>query len=376
MSKAKVAIVDNSMDITGALRAILAYAQFARNEFSFLFILPVHSKAKAVIASAGFEVVEVSFIEIGRSWKSLIFYFPQLLLNGFKLKKLIQNHQVQLVHVNDFYNMAPIVAILLGGKFKLITHVRFMPDRFPSILMKVWVYLNLQYADTVVCVSEAVKSLLPNHPKVRLIYDTLSQMRPHSLKDIKGNEHVRLLYLGHYIPGKGQDYAVDAFAMALQENPSLRLKFVGGDMGLQKNQLFKLKLIQRAKKLGVQGQVAFFGPAIQIQGEVMEADIMLNFSESESFSITCLEALSIGTPLIATDCGGPAELFIHKESGWLVPNRNKNAMKHAILQLAEDMELRKKLSANSSIFVSEKFAKSKTSGRLKDLYISVLNCHE
>ena len=56
---------------------------------------------------------------------------------------------------------------------------------------------------------------------------------------------------------------------------------------------------------------------------------MLNFSESESFSMTCLESLYYGTPLIATDSGGPAELFKHGESGHLVPNRDVQAMAKA-----------------------------------------------
>lgn len=373
MIKPRIAIIENCVDVSGALNSILRFADFAQAEFHFLFIIPTGSKASELIRSKGFDVVEFPFLELSRRRKSLLFYFPKLLLNAVRLKYLADRFQIKIVHVNDFYNMTAVVSKLLGGKFKVICHVRFMPDRFPPKLVQLWLGLNLKYAEAVICVSKAVRGLLPNHSKIKLIYDGLLESGPLLQRAFTENEHVRLLYLGHYIPGKGQDYGLEAFALAYQENPSLRLKFVGGDMELKKNREFKSALIQRTKSLQLDEVVEFAGPTLRPGDEIQTADVVLNFSESESFSLTCLEALTYGTPLIASDCGGPSELFEHEESGWLVPNKDIQAMKEAILQLSGNVGFRKKLSMNSRIFVRRKFAKANTFGKLKALYTYVLN---
>ena len=371
--KAKVAIIDNAIDVTGAIKAIVAYAEYVKKDFSFLFVLPTDSRAVAYVEEHGFTVFEVPFLEISKNWKNLMFYFPKLLTNAIRLVRILNRQGVELVHVNDFYNIAPILAKHLGGKFKLVSHVRFMPDRFPSGLMKLWLRLSLQSTEAIICVSEAVRRLLPDHSKINLIYDGLLPTQAPSLLVSEKQECIRLLYLAHYIPGKGQNYALDAFFLAFQENPKLRLRFVGGDMGLKKNKEFKRFLIQRAEDLQLQDVISFAGQTYTPENEITAANIVLNFSESESFSLTCLESLRLGTPLIATDSGGPAELFVHKESGWLVPNKDIQAMKIAILQLSENWEIRKKFIRNSSVFVRRKFAPSNTFERLKAMYINVLN---
>jgi glycosyltransferase involved in cell wall biosynthesis len=102
------------------------------------------------------------------------------------------------------------------------------------------------------------------------------------------------------------------------------------------------------------------------------ADIVLNFSESESFSLTCLDALFFGTPLIASDCGGPAELFEHERSGLLVPNRDVLAMSAAIVQLAASADTRQRFAEAGRYFVRQKFAPAHTYQLLGELYKQVL----
>lgn len=369
--KKKIAVIDNSIDVTGALNAILNYVEFAKEHYSFIFLLPSGSRATEKIKARGYEVLEVQFLEINKNWKHLLLYLPRLIQNALRLKDIVKEKNIAVIHVNDFYNLVGVTSKILGGHFSLITHVRFMPNRFPSLLVKVWMMLNLKFAHSIICVSQAVKNLLPSNPKVNVIYDSLSIPPFEDRKIIEEKECIHLLYLAHYIPGKGQDFALEAFSQAYQQIPKLHLKFVGGDMGLEKNRLFKEKLIAKAIKLGLQDAITFSGPVSDVQREIVSADIMLNFSESESFSMTCLEALSVGTPLIATDCGGPAELFIHKESGWLVPNRNIPAMSQAILQLSEDSKMRQKFSTNSIIYVRSKFSMRNTYKILANLYDSL-----
>lgn len=371
--KKKIAIIDNSIDVTGALNAILNYVEFAKEHYSFIFLLPSGSRATEKVKARGYEVLEVPFLEINKNWKHMLLYLPRLTQNAFRLKKIVRKNNIALVHVNDFYNLVGVIAKILGGNFSLITHVRFMPDRFTPFLRTLWIKLHIKYANIIICVSYAVKRLLSDHAKIQVVYDSLNY-HPSCTRIHQEKENINLLYLAHYIPGKGQNYALEAFKIAWEQNFKLRLKFVGGDMGMEKNKHFKETLICRAKILGLQDAVYFSGPVDDVQKELSIADIMLNFSESESFSMTCLEALSNGVPLIATDCGGPAELFVHGASGLLVPNRNIHSMCEAILQLSEDYKMREKFSMNSINYVGNKFSKINTLQTLVKLYHTILVC--
>src|SRR5690606_28590478 len=110
---------------------------------------------------------------------------------------------------------------------------------------------------------------------------------------------LEILYLSNYIQGKGQDSAIEAFAKAYANNKNIRLEFAGGDMGLAKNAQFRERLERRVNELGLSGVINFAAFSADIERVIKQADIMLNFSEAESFSMTCLEAAYYGTPLIA-----------------------------------------------------------------------------
>jgi glycosyltransferase involved in cell wall biosynthesis len=101
------------------------------------------------------------------------------------------------------------------------------------------------------------------------------------------------------------------------------------------------------------------------------SDIFLNFSESESFSLTCLEALVYGVPLIASDSGGPGELFEHEQSGLLVPNRDLSAMTAAIVRLSKDQKLRERFALEGRQYVTKKFGIEKSASALTNVYTQI-----
>ncbi|UOQ76183.1 glycosyltransferase family 4 protein [Hymenobacter sp. 5516J-16] len=183
---------------------------------------------------------------------------------------------------------------------------------------------------------------------------------------------MQLLYLSNYIQGKGQDFAVEAFQKAYAQDNRLRLTFVGGDMGMAKNREFRQQLEARVQEAGLEKVINFQGFVSDVERAIKDADILLNFSESESFSLTCLDALYFGTPLIASDCGGPAELFENGRSGLLVPNRDVAAMTLAINSLAADAKMRERFAAAGRAFVRNKFQPAATYNRLGQLYHEVL----
>lgn len=366
--KRKVAIIDNSTGKTGAIVAILNYTEFVREEFEFIYILPSESQAAKLVSSKGYEVIQLPFLELSKNIRNILFYIPYLAINVWRFNKIVKKHGVELVHSNDFYNLIALIAKAFGAKYKLITHIRFMPDRFPKLLVKFWMKLHLKFAEHIISVSNAVKNKLPTNEKIQVIYDCLIKQNDEA--PIKGNQNqeINILSLSHFIEGKGQNFAIESFSKAFSENKNLRMKMVGGDLGLEKNKAYKKNLRLLVKDRGLENIVSFHPEVEDSIKEMQAADIFLNFSESESFSMTTLEALCLGVPVIVSDSGGPAELFEHGQSGILVPNRNVEEMAKSILKLASDSDLRTKFSVNSVQYVNRKFSVTNTYEKLKDIY--------
>lgn len=368
-------MVDNSRAVTGALNAMRHATGPLRPGIAFEYVLPAGSAARATLEADGYRVHELPFVEISRRKADLLRYLPMLLLNGWRLRRLAQRQGAQAVHLNDFYNLTGYVAKALSfGDLRVVTHVRFLPQSLPQPLARTWRWLAERWADRVVCVSGAVRRYFGGAARVQVIYDPLPGAERHpAAYPPRSDDTVQLLYLSNYIQGKGQDLALAAFERAYARDPRLRLRLVGGDLGMKKNQQFRAQLEARTNAAGLQEVVRFAGFAADVEQAIKAADILLNFSESESFSLTCLDALYYGTPLIASDCGGPAELFENGRSGLLVPNRDVAAMSAAINQLAVDAGLRERFAAAGRAYVRQKFAPANTYETLGALYAAVLH---
>lgn len=370
-------MVDNSRAVTGALNAMRHATGPLRPDMAFEYVLPTGSKGRDVLEADGYVVHELPFVEISRRKADLLLYMPMLLLNGWRLHRLAQARGASLIHLNDFYNLTGYMARYFSfGKLRVVTHVRFLPQTLPQPLARVWRWLAEHAAQQVLCVSEAVRSYFAtDSARVCTVYDPLpargEKLPPHEVS-VDSGRPVHLLYLSNYIRGKGQDLALEAFRMAHDHNPHLRLHFVGGDMGMAKNQEFRQDLESTVKQAGLREVVTFAGFASDTEKLMKDHDVVLNFSEAESFSLTCLDALYYGVPLIATDCGGPAELFESNKSGLLVPNREVAAMAAAIVELAGNVVQQQEFSAASRQLVRRKFAPAHTYLHLAARYRAVL----
>jgi L-malate glycosyltransferase len=367
--KHRVLIIENSIDITGALKSVTRTAYDLSSFYDFVFVIPKKSKGRSWIEGKKFNtVIELPMREINRSIKNITLYLPYLVVNAFRLSRLVKQENISLIHVNDVYNLLPVALRLFGSKKPYVCHIRFLPDRFPPWLFNFWLKLHCRYAEKIIAVSESVRVQLPFHEKIVVIHNELpvEERYPQTLS--KTDHSNRFLYLSNFMDGKGQNFAIEAFAKIHFDLPNWKMRFVGGDMGLVKNKEYLREMKQKSHDLNINEKIEWSTFTEDVEREYKLADIVLNFSESESFSITCLEALYFGRPLIATNCGGPAEIVDDNVTGLLIPNRDVRAMAVSMLALAQDPNLREKFATNARLTVRKKFSLENTSLRLKTIY--------
>lgn len=350
-----ILIIDNSLAFTGAFKCALSEAMLLSDKHKFTFIIHPESKVRANLEASNIPYHTIKMQEIRKS-PSILLYPFMLLLNTYRVNSIIKREKIDVVQMNDFYNLIGAFLKIFGYKGKLITYVRFVPSAMPAPFRKLWTYFAQRYSRRVIAVSDTVLKELPINKNTIRLYDptnlqeTITTEKPES-------DTVQLLYLSNYIRGKGQDYALEAFIKAYQRSKQLRLKYTGGDMGLEKNREFKQTLIDKVKEHGLEEVVIFADFNSNVEAEIKSADVLLNFSNSESLSMTCLEAAYYGTAVIATKCGGPEEVIVDKETGLLVPVADIDAMMNAILTLANNAAIRNQYADAGRTYVRNKFGK-------------------
>lgn len=369
-SPLKILIIDNSRALTGAFKSILlTTSQINRCEFSFA--LPASSTLIHTLKEKKIHVLPVGFLEISKSL-TILLYLPVLIWNSIKILRFLKKNQISIVHVNDIYNMCGVLIKILSPSTRLVYHVRLLPDSYVSTAFPFFARLVVRYSDKVICNSYTTKKGLGlASEKIEVIYNPLGQDEKLPSKKIDSAEAVTLLHLANFTPGKGHELALEVFALAYKTNSSLRLILAGGTLGIVKNEAFKNSLERKARALGVKSAVTFRGFQENVEATIKEADIVLNFSTSESFSRVILEALYYGTPVIATNSGGPSEIIVNEKTGMLLPVGDVQGLAKAIITLSPDVQLRRNFSQAGREHVIRKFDARLIADQMESVYFNI-----
>jgi GalNAc-alpha-(1->4)-GalNAc-alpha-(1->3)-diNAcBac-PP-undecaprenol alpha-1,4-N-acetyl-D-galactosaminyltransferase len=179
-------------------------------------------------------------------------------------------------------------------------------------------------------------------------------------------EHHWIVSTGRLSHAKGYDVLLDAFARVADRFPEWELVILGdGEL--------RDELIERAWRLNLHSRVVFAGAVEDPAPFLARAELFALASRYEGFPNAHIEALSLGVPVVATDCptrpatagrigpvrGGVHELVEHGVTGLLVPPEDPVAFAAALEALLGDATKRGQMATNA-LRVREKFAPEKT----------------
>lgn len=315
--KEKIIILDSSSDVTGALKSSLLIAK-ALETYDVSFVLPKGTRANNKVFSSGYDVIEIDIPNLRKNLNSIVLYIPALIKCALELRKILTLQGCSTLILNDFDKPLGAILKILGWKGSIYTFVRRRPSSFPRLLAFLWIKNSILSSKSVIAVSNIVLEELPKNKKIVRVYNPIEAIDSKQHIYYPDFDVVVFLCLGNYIMGKGQEEALDSFVSAYQSNTNIRLHFAGGDLGIEKNKLFRRYLMRKVTMLGLEDIVTFDGYVDNVKEVIFQAHVILNFSVSESFSRVCVEAASYGRPVIATKSGGPQEIISHGESGFLV----------------------------------------------------------
>lgn len=162
-------------------------------------------------------------------------------------------------------------------------------------------------------------------------------------------EHYRVLAVGSLKPVKDYPTLLTAFEKVLRQCDA-RLLILGE--GERRTELESL-----IRRLGLDNRVYMPGFAKDPMPYYRQANLFVLSSKLEGLSNVIIEALSVGTPVVSTDCPcGPREILCDGKYGCLVPVGDPDALAVAMLQALSEEPDRESLRARAKEFSVDKIA--------------------
>ncbi|BHH86287.1 glycosyltransferase family 4 protein [Desulforhopalus sp. 52FAK] len=148
-----------------------------------------------------------------------------------------------------------------------------------------------------------------------------------------GPEHVVIGAVGNIRPAKGYYIFLKAAQLIYKQHPECRFIVAGQGTGKLYDDLLELRT-----KLGLNKVFQFIGFQNDASKVFNNFDIFVLPSVSEGFSISTIEAMACGLPVIVTKSGGPEEIVEHDFNGLTVECSDR-AISRAIDRLFVEKEL-------------------------------------
>ena len=202
-------------------------------------------------------------------------------------------------------------AKLMGKKFVLGIHEEVEAKSVLGKLLSLYDRFVDKYIAVSKCVAEQVALCTGGKSKIIVIYNGITPPINIVAKSI--NPSLELLFIGDLEENKNPLQALEIASCISRFREVARIRFVYknavGDI------ISKLKSHSGNKNISV--EFLNSPPRVEIDSIIRESDFLIISSRKEAFPLVTLEALSLGTPIIANCVGGLPEIIRNKENGFL-----------------------------------------------------------
>jgi glycosyltransferase involved in cell wall biosynthesis len=283
------------------------------------------------------------------SYLNIVTSFEVFLRDILFFHTYVRTFQPDIVLSVDIYAnlIALIVRFVSQHKYKIIatTHnylsmtIQRKSHSIIAFIVRTLVKLLYVRAERNIAVSEGVRQNLINTfkiPEVDVIQNGVLFKEPigHTFGGV-------VISVGRLVEQKDHNTLIRSFLYAHKKNKGLQLWIVGDGP-------LKGEIVRQIDNLGLKDSIKMLGWRADINLLLGKADIFAHASHWEGFPYVILEAMAHGLPVVATDSMyGINEILEGGKAGILVKNGDATAMGGAILNLANDSDVREHFSQQS-----------------------------
>jgi len=188
----------------------------------------------------------------------------------------------------------------------------------------------------------------------------------------KSNNIPVILFLSNIDPTKGVETLLEAGNILLQKGIKFKMNFVGSFTPAYNHETLNNKI----KMLDLDSCAFYLGPQYG-DGKnkvLLDSDIFAfpTYYAQETFGLVNLEAMQAGLPVISTYEGAIPDIVDDGITGFLVPQKNPQALAEKLEILIKDSELRQKMGAAGRKKFLEKYTVDKFENNLLAIFKEVI----
>ncbi len=192
-------------------------------------------------------------------------------------------------------------------------------------------------------------------------------------RKLNADDNIKILTVGRLVEKKGLEYSIKAVDKILQKYPNLQYQIVGD--GVLRNQLHKL-----IRRLGIEDKVKLLGWMNQDEVRQLYArahifvlsSVTSRNGDQEGQGLVLQEAQAMGLPVISTLHNGIPEGVLDRKSGFLVPERDVDALADKLQYLIESPEIWSEMGRAGRQFVEKHYDIKNLNNQLVKIYQNLL----
>ncbi len=279
---------------------------------------------------------------------------------GVALRNHCAAQGIAHVHVHSCGRAALIAAFArhLGGPGYSLTLHGPLSDYGPGQRYK-WRHARFATVITARLIAEmraAQPDALPPLVLRPMGVDTDVLRRDTPYRPVAPGETLRVFACGRLNVVKGHQDLIEAVRQLRAAGHDVALEIAGQDDDGGSG--FRLELDQLIRRHRLQDHVRLLGAidASAVKQKLLAAHVFALASWHEPLGVAYMEAIACGVPTIGTDAGGVPELIDDGVEGLLVPPRAPEALAAALLRIAEDPALARRLSTTGRARIERDFS--------------------
>jgi N-acetyl-alpha-D-glucosaminyl L-malate synthase BshA len=306
-------------------------------------------------------------------------YPPYVLSLAARMAEVAKSYELDLFHVHyaiPHATCAFLAREMLGRHIPIVTTLHgtdiTLVGQEPSYFEIT--KFSIQKSDRLTAVSEFLRDrtcksfgrdlaidVIPNFVDPRRFRPGASASR---LEHLSPQGEPILMHASNFRPIKNVDHVIKVFARVVKEVPA-RLVLIGDGPE-------RVGAERWVKRLHLEDRVLFLGNQEHIEELLPCADVFLLPSDSESFGLVALEAMSSGVPVIATSVGGPREFVEDGCTGYCARPHDLARMARVAIRILKTPSLARSIQRNARATAVRKFHVNKVVRRYERLYEEVV----
>lgn len=351
--------------IGGAEKSLLLLGESISRRYSILAVCPADSEIERRFGQMGIECQAIEGMAngigvIGKGW-----YFLRI---SWRVWKIIRGTRPMIIHANNF--KAGLVSIL-GSKLsgaKFVFHCRDMAGTRAAVRLCCWA------ADSVIAVSKAVRWwLLKNgadKKKIEVIYNGVKTKKDVVSKKFT-NKKICFGNVGQFVGWKRQGLFVEAAEIVYRQRSDVQFCIVGDDIFCREPG-YKRQLMQKVRGSEVKGCLKLTGWQDDMEDVWGKIDCLVHTAENEPFGRVIIEAMNNEIAVVAVDSGGCGEIVRDAVTGILVDSADAVGLAEAMIRIAGNRCMAKRLGLAGRIEVCENFAFEAVGRKVMRIYERLL----